>query len=115
MAIVFTFGSNLEGRHGKGSALEARQKWGAIYGQGEGRQGNSYGIPTKATPYITLSLHEIEGHIQKFIQKILLMLYGLGARMQVTKTIKLRLCLKQHHQMLIFPMNGFRIHPNQKD
>ena len=58
MANVFTFASNLEGRHGKGSALEARHKHGAIYGQGEGRQGNSYGIPTKKTPYITLPLSE---------------------------------------------------------
>ena len=68
MANVFTFASNLEGRHGKGSALEARHKHGAIYGQGEGRQGNSYGIPTKKTPYITLPLSEIHKHVQKFIQ-----------------------------------------------
>jgi hypothetical protein len=44
---VFVFGSNLAGRHGKGSALEALHKHGAIYGQGIGRQGNSYAIPTK--------------------------------------------------------------------
>jgi hypothetical protein len=47
MTEVFVFGSNLAGRHGKGSALEAIQKHGAIYGQGTGRQGNSYAIPTK--------------------------------------------------------------------
>ncbi len=44
---VFVFGSNLAGRHGKGSALEAVQHHGAIYGQGWGRQGDSYAIPTK--------------------------------------------------------------------
>ena len=32
---IFVFASNLQGRHGKGSAKQA-MKWGAIYGQGEG-------------------------------------------------------------------------------
>lgn len=44
---IFVFGSNTQGRHGKGAALVARQKFGAIYGQAEGRQGNSYAIVTK--------------------------------------------------------------------
>lgn len=47
MIEIFVFGSNLAGRHGKGAALYARQHYGAIYGQGVGRQGNSYAIPTK--------------------------------------------------------------------
>lgn len=46
MTDIFVFGSNLAGRHGAGSALEALKKHGAIYGQGVGRQGNSYAIPT---------------------------------------------------------------------
>ena len=45
--IIFVFGSNPEGRHGAGSAKVAREYFGAIYGQGEGLQGNSYAIPTK--------------------------------------------------------------------
>lgn len=44
---IFVFGSNSDGRHGKGSALFARQKCGAIYGQAKGLQGNSYAIITK--------------------------------------------------------------------
>ena len=44
---IFVFGSNPEGRHGAGSAKVAREKFGAIYGQGEGLQGNSYALPTK--------------------------------------------------------------------
>lgn len=44
---IFVFGSNTQGRHGKGSALIARQKFGAIYGQSKGLQGNSYAIITK--------------------------------------------------------------------
>jgi hypothetical protein len=44
---VFVFGSNPEGRHGAGAAKVARDKFGAIYGQGEGLQGQSYALPTK--------------------------------------------------------------------
>lgn len=44
---IFVFGSNTEGRHGKGAALIAKQKYGAVYGQGMGPQGRSYGIITK--------------------------------------------------------------------
>lgn len=44
---VFVFGSNTQGRHGKGSALIAKQKFGAIYGQAKGLQGQSYAIVTK--------------------------------------------------------------------
>ena len=47
MTTVFVFGSNLAGRHGKGAALTARLYHGAIYGQGEGLQGNAYALPTK--------------------------------------------------------------------
>lgn len=44
---IFVFGSNPEGRHGAGAARIAREQFGAIYGQGEGLQGNSYALPTK--------------------------------------------------------------------
>ena len=44
---VFVFGSNPEGRHGAGAAKVARNQFGAIYGQGEGLQGNAYALPTK--------------------------------------------------------------------
>ena len=44
---IFVFGSNLAGRHGKGAALDAKNKYGAIYGVGFGRTGNSYAIPQK--------------------------------------------------------------------
>lgn len=43
---VFVFGSNLAGAHGGGAALLAFQKFGAVWGQGVGLQGQSYGIPT---------------------------------------------------------------------
>lgn len=43
---VFVFGSNLSGYHGGGAARIAMEKFGAIWGQGVGLQGQSYGIPT---------------------------------------------------------------------
>lgn len=44
---VFVFGSNPEGRHGAGAAKIARLYFGAVYGCGEGLQGNAYALPTK--------------------------------------------------------------------
>lgn len=55
---IFVFGSNIEGRHGGGAALLAYRKWGAVWGQGVGLQGQCYGIPTmhggpeKIKPYV---------------------------------------------------------------
>lgn len=44
---IFVFGSNPEGKHGAGAAKVAKEQFGAIYGQGEGLQGNAYALPTK--------------------------------------------------------------------
>ena len=63
---VFVFGSNLAGRHGKGAALWARQHRGAIYGQGEGFQGNSYAIPTKDEKLRTLPVSVIAQSVKRF-------------------------------------------------
>jgi hypothetical protein len=43
---IFVFGSNLKGMHGGGAARIAYEEFGAIWGQGVGLQGQSYGIPT---------------------------------------------------------------------
>ncbi|MCM1293816.1 MAG: hypothetical protein NC230_09615 [Bacteroides sp.] len=43
---IFVFGSNLEGMHMGGAARAAYDKFGAIWGQGVGPQGQSYAIPT---------------------------------------------------------------------
>lgn len=43
---IFVFGSNLAGSHGGGAALLAYRKWGAVWGQGVGLQGQTYAIPT---------------------------------------------------------------------
>lgn len=65
---VFVFGSNLAGRHGKGAALFARQHRGAIYGRGEGIQGNSYAIPTKDATLKTLPLASIKSAVERFLE-----------------------------------------------
>jgi hypothetical protein len=64
---IFTFGSNLAGRHGLGSALEARQNHGAKYGCGVGRQGQSYAIPTKDKNLVVLDLDVIGKYVDEFI------------------------------------------------
>ena len=43
---VFVFGSNLQGMHGGGAARAAYRRFGAVWGQGVGLQGQSYAIPT---------------------------------------------------------------------
>ena len=64
---IFVFGSNLAGRHGKGAAFIAVMYHGAIRGQGEGLQGNSYAIPTKDERLVVLPLNVIKRHVDKFI------------------------------------------------
>lgn len=64
--MIFVFGSNLAGRHGKGAALYAKNKRGAVYGQGEGLQGSSYAIPTKDGRLRTRSLVDIAESIARF-------------------------------------------------
>ena len=46
MNEIFVFGSNLAGAHGGGAARLAYNRFGAIWGQGVGLQGQSYAIPT---------------------------------------------------------------------
>jgi hypothetical protein len=64
--MIFVFGSNLAGRHGKGAALIARQRHGAVYGQGVGLQGSSYAIPTKDERLRPLPLEAIRGYVEEF-------------------------------------------------
>lgn len=67
MVEIFVFGSNLLGIHKKGAALTAQEKHGAKLGQGIGLQGNSYAIPTKQSPYKSLSLLSINKFVADFL------------------------------------------------
>ena len=68
MTQIFVFGSNLAGRHGKGAALFARNNYGAQYGFGQGRTGNSYAIPTKTAHLQVLPLASIAASVAKFLE-----------------------------------------------
>lgn len=65
---VFVFGSNLAGRHGKGAAYVAMTQYGATYGKGLGRYGNSYAIPTKTVNFKSLPLNRISEYVSEFIE-----------------------------------------------
>lgn len=67
MALIFVFGSNLAGIHGAGSARFAFLKYGAIIGYGEGRQGNSYAIPTKDENLLALPLSDVKLAVDRFL------------------------------------------------
>lgn len=66
--MIFVFGSNLEGRHGKGSALAAKQKYGAKQGVAYGPTGDSFAIPTCGLPGKPLRLDIISGYVARFIE-----------------------------------------------
>ena len=59
---VFVFGSNLAGSHGGGAARLAYNRFGAVWGQGVGLQGQSYAIPT-----VGCNINEIQYCIYRFI------------------------------------------------
>jgi len=65
---IFVFGSNLAGAHAGGAAHIAFKKFGAIWGQGVGLQGQSYAIPTMQggvetiEPYVTEFIHFAKSH-----------------------------------------------------
>lgn len=68
---VFVFGSNLGGFHGGGAARAAFNKFGAVWGQGVGLQGQSYAIPTMQggvetiKPYVDEFIRFAAGHPEK--------------------------------------------------
>jgi hypothetical protein len=80
---IFVFGSNKQGRHGRGAAKVALS-FGAVYGVGYGLRGNTYAIPTRyfvdgkhstiGTPFydgsksiVTISLNEIKNYIDELV------------------------------------------------
>ncbi|MDR2083665.1 MAG: hypothetical protein LBP67_01550 [Bacteroidales bacterium] len=68
---IFVFGSNLHGHHGGGAAQMAKERWGAIWGQGVGLQGQTYAIPTMhggvdlIKPYINDFIEFAKSHPEK--------------------------------------------------
>lgn len=67
IGCIFTFGSNLSGKHSKGAAKTALG-WGAKWGQAAGLQGRTYGIPTKDySVRRVLTINEIKVFVDDFI------------------------------------------------
>lgn len=65
---IFVFGSNEGGKHGAGAAKTALT-WGAKWGQAQGLQGRTYGIPTKDSSIRrVLSTDEIKPYVDNFIE-----------------------------------------------
>lgn len=58
---VFVFGSNLRGNHNGGASYDALIHFGAIMGQAEGLQGQSYAIPS------TDGMDSLSKHVRTFI------------------------------------------------
>lgn len=65
---VFVFGSNLIGYHSGGASLVAMQRFGAVWGQAEGPQGQCYAIPVdiRGEAVDNVSMY-MKRHIDKFL------------------------------------------------
>lgn len=66
--MIFCFGSNFAGVHGKGAAKDANAFFGAIWHKGEGFAGRSYAIPTKDHNIHTLPTSKIRPGIERFVE-----------------------------------------------
>lgn len=65
---VFVFGSNLDGRHGKGAALTAARKFHARFGVAEGLTGLCYALPTVGRRMSRMPLRDVEEHCRRFVR-----------------------------------------------
>ena len=63
---VFVFGSNTLGYHTGGASGTARKKFGAVWGQSEGLQGQSYAIPVDFGKGVRKDI-EVKASVEKFI------------------------------------------------
>lgn len=63
---IFVFGSNTEGRHGKGAAKFAMQKFGAKWGDAEGLTGRCYALPTVGNRLSKMTVSQIAKHAGRF-------------------------------------------------
>lgn len=60
---IFVFGCRCSGRHMEGAAYFTLNNFGAVYGQGEGRQGQSYAIATAG-----VRLSHINDEVMRFTE-----------------------------------------------
>lgn len=65
---VFVFGSNLIGNHSGGASLVAMQRFGAVWGQAEGPQGQCYAIPVDIRGE---AIENVSAYMKRHIDKFL--------------------------------------------
>ena len=63
---IFVFGSNLAGYHAAGAAFQAKKKFGAVEGIGEGITGRCYALPTLDKNLGKFSDEDFYKHVLKF-------------------------------------------------
>ncbi len=63
---IFVFGSNILGYHTGGASGTARKKFGAVWGQAEGLQGQSYAIPVDYGKHVRKDA-EVKDAVNRFI------------------------------------------------
>ena len=63
---IFVFGSNALGYHTGGASGTARKKFGAVWGQAEGLQGQSYAIPVDFGKDVRKD-NEVKAAVDRFI------------------------------------------------
>ena len=65
---IFVYGANTQGRHGKGAALTAVRKYGAMFGK-VGLSGKSYGVITKELrkDYPKITVADLTKEVEKLI------------------------------------------------
>ena len=66
---VFVFGSNMIGYHSGGASLMAMQRFGTIWGQTEGLQGECYAIPVDIRGE---AVDNVSNYMKRHINKFLL-------------------------------------------
>ena len=64
---IFVFGSNLAGAHGGGAARFAYERFGAVWGEGMGLNGQTYAIPTMQGGVETIKLRCLRRSNKRFL------------------------------------------------
>lgn len=96
--MIFVFGSNEGGHHGKGAARTALVHYGAKMRVGFGHQGTSFAIPTKDWQIRDLDLEAIRHYIWRFLA------YARTRPESQFKITQLGCGLAGHHAADIAPM-----------
>ena len=66
--MIFVAGTNLDGKHGAGSAKYARDHEGLRMGVGRGLDGNSYALPTVGHKFARMTLPQVAVEVGRFIE-----------------------------------------------